>query len=107
MSSFVKINEANFDQQISQSTKPVLLEFGAVWCKPCKSLEPILLNLGNEWGSRIILAKIDVDEYPDIAASFGVMTVPTLILFVQGEVRERLIGLSTVQKITSTINPYL
>lgn len=107
MSSFFHVNEANFDQQVIHSGSPVLLEFCAAWCKPCKNLEPILMSLGDEWGSRVNLAKIDVDECPDIAAGLGVMSVPTLILFIKGEVRERLIGLSTAQKISAAINPHL
>lgn len=107
MSSFLLVDQSNFSQLIAQSKTPVLLEFGAPWCKPCKSLEPILLNLGDQWGQKITLAKMDVDECPDIAAGLGVMSVPTLLLFVNGKVHERLIGLSDAQKITAAINPYL
>ena len=107
MSSFFQINQSNFTRQVSASKRPVLLEFGAPWCKPCKNLEPILLSLSEQWGGKINFAQVDVDECPDIAAGFGVMSVPTLILFVGGEARERLTGSSSADKIKATITPYL
>jgi len=107
MSGFIQIDEGNFGEQVLKSAAPVLLEFGAVWCKPCKSLEPILQKLGEEWGPRVVLAKLDVDECPDIALNYGVMSVPTLILFMQGEPHERLVGLKTADKISAAIDPHL
>jgi thioredoxin 1 len=107
MSGFIQIEEGNFVERVLHSAAPVLLEFGAVWCKPCKSLEPILQTLAAEWGQRVTLAKLDVDECTEIAMNYGIMSVPTLILFVQGEARERLVGLKTAEKISSAIDPHL
>lgn len=107
MSSFFHVNQSNFTRQVTNSPSPVLLEFGAVWCKPCKSLEPMLLSLAEKWDSKITLAQVDVDECPDIAAGYGIMSLPTLLLFVGGEARERLIGLCSPDKITAAVSAYL
>ena len=107
MAGFVLINENNFDEQVLQSITPVLLEFGAVWCKPCKNIETILSRLAQGWGSKLRMAKLDVDECPDLAIRYGVMSVPSVLFFIDGELKERLIGLTSEEKISKTINPYL
>jgi thioredoxin 1 len=107
MAGFQMINEDNFDEQVLQSKTPVLLEFGAVWCKPCKTIETFLHKLAQGWGSKVLLAKLDVDESPDLAIKYGVMTVPSILFFINGELKERMIGLTSEEKISKTINPYL
>ena len=107
MSEFLAINEENFDQQVLQAKKPVLLEFGASWCKPCKSLEPLLQHLAEEWEGKVSLAKLDVDENPGLVMKYQVMSVPTTILFVGGEARQILRGLKPRDKVQETFSPYL
>jgi len=107
MDGFTLINEQNFDHEVLQSSLPVLLEFGGEWCKPCKSLEPLLLKLEGEWGGRIRLAKLDVDECPDITMQHQVMSLPTMILFVHGEQREVMVGLQSADKIRAMVESYL
>lgn len=107
MNGFLQIDEQNFDQEVLQSNKPVLLEFGGVWCKPCKTLEPLLLKLSEEWDNGIRLAKLDVDECPDITMRHQVMSLPTMILFVNGEQRETMVGLQSAEKIRGMVAPYL
>ncbi len=95
MSSFLTVNEINFPEQVLKASLPVIVEFGAVWCAPCKRLEPIMEKLGEEWGGKVRLVKIDVDESVNVAMNCQVMSVPTLILFVQGQEKQRLTGLQS------------
>jgi thioredoxin 1 len=107
MDEFTHITDANFEQEVLKSAGPVLMEFGATWCVPCKQLEPELIKLGGEWGSKVRLAKADVDESPDLAMKFGVMGVPTIILFVGGQAKQRLTGYQPRQRILDKMGPYL
>jgi thioredoxin 1 len=86
------INSKNFDQEVLQSTLPVLVEFGAEWCAPCKQLEPELTKLADEYSGKVRILKIDVDEASDLTARLQVMSVPTVILFVNGKATERSTG---------------
>ncbi len=107
MSSFELINQANFEKDVLKSTKPVLVEFGAVWCGPCKRLEPELEKLSKTWTGKVRVGKIDVDESSDLAMQYQVMGVPTVILFVNGEVAQRLTGFQPVEKLIEKFEPYL
>jgi len=107
MSEFVIVDEENFEQEIQQSSLPVLLEFGGTWCQPCKTLEPILLQLGNEWEGKLKLAKLDVEDCPNLTQQYGVLSLPTTILFIDGEQQETLTGLKSKDKIHKLFEPYL
>jgi thioredoxin 1 len=106
MSSFLSVNEENFPEQVLKASLPVIVEFGAVWCAPCKRLEPIMEKLGDEWGSKVRLVKMDVDESVNVTLSCQVLSVPTLILFVQGQEKQRLIGLHSRERIVEKFTPY-
>jgi thioredoxin 1 len=104
---FFHVNDNNFDLEVLKSGKPVLLEFGATWCGPCRQLEPELAKLGNEWTGKVRFAQVDVDESPDLTMKFGVMGVPTLILFVKGEAKQRLTGYQPRQRIIEKMGSFL
>jgi thioredoxin 1 len=106
MSSFLTINEKSFPEQVLKSLAPVIVEFGAVWCAPCKRLEPIMEKLADEWGGKVRLVKIDVDESVNVAMNCQVMSVPTLILFIQGQEKQRLTGLQARERIIEKFTPY-
>jgi thioredoxin 1 len=106
MSSFITVNENSFPEQVLKASSPVIVEFGAVWCAPCKRLEPIMEKLGDEWGSKVQLVKIDVDESVNVTLTCQVMSVPTLILFVQGQEKQRLTGLQSRERIVEKFTPY-
>jgi len=106
MSSFLTVNEENFPEQVLKASLPVIVEFGAVWCAPCKRLEPIMEKLGDEWGSKVRLVKIDVDESVDVTMNCQVMSVPTLILFILGQEKQRLTGLQSSERIVEKFTPY-
>ncbi len=95
-------NEDSLKESL-QSKKKVLVDFFATWCGPCKMLSPILEEIRNEIGDDIIIGKIDVDENFDLARSYGIMSVPTLLLFVDGEESKRIIGLKSKQDILNMI----
>lgn len=107
MSEFIDINEDNFEQEIIHSPTPVLLEFGGTWCQPCKTLEPILIQLESEWQSTVKLAKLDVEDCPNLTQEYQVMSLPTTILFVEGKQAEVLIGLKSKDKIRMLFEPFL
>jgi thioredoxin 1 len=107
MEGFIPVDEGNFPLEVLQSELPVVLEFGAPWCQPCKRLEPELLELGKLWAGKARLGKVDVDQSPNLAAKFGVMGVPTVILFVKGQPKERLSGYVPRQRLAEKLEPYL
>ena len=92
MASLPALSVEEFDDKIHNSGLPVLVEFGAPWCSPCKQIDPILLNLATVYVGKIEVFTIDVDQAPELAMKFGVMGVPTLILFQGGEAAKRLTG---------------
>jgi thioredoxin 1 len=105
--SFEQITNENFEQEVIKSATPILVEFGAVWCAPCKRLEPEMEKLKAAWGEKIRLGKIDVDSSSDLAVQFSVMSVPTVILFVDGKERQRLIGFVPLAKMIDKFQPHL
>ena len=107
MASFISINDISFDQEVLKSAVPVIVEFGAVWCGPCRQLEPVLEQLASEWNGKVRLAKIDVDESVSTAMRFQVMSLPTLILFVNGEARQRLSGKQPRDKLVEKFSPFI
>lgn len=107
MAEFVHIDENNFEQMVLKAEMPVLVEFGATWCQPCKQLEPVLLKLGEEWGARVRLAKVDVDESPDLTVHFRVMGVPTVILFKGGQAAARFSGYQSREKVLEKLAAFL
>ena len=92
--SVVVLNSNNFSQEVLESDKTVLVDFFATWCGPCKMLSPIVDQLADEQ-PEVKVCKLDVDQSQDIAAQYGVMSIPTLILFKNGEAASKVVGLQT------------
>ena len=88
----IGINETNFAQEVLQSDQPVLVDFWAEWCGPCKMLAPVLDEIAVEQAGRVKVAKVDVDANPALAARFGIQSIPTLLYFAGGELRDKAIG---------------
>lgn len=89
----MKITNETFDEQVMKSELPVLVDFWATWCGPCKMLAPVIDEISAEQQGKVNVGKIDIDENPDLAARFGVMNIPTVILFKDGEEVSRSVGL--------------
>ena len=90
--SYVVVTDSNFDQEVIQATLPVLVDFWADWCGPCKMIAPILDQLAAEYAGKARIAKINVDENPQMASQFGITSIPTLLLFKNGKVVDKAIG---------------
>jgi thioredoxin 1 len=106
MANIPEVNEETFQEEVLSDGKPVLVDFSAVWCGPCKMLDPIVEQLAKEWADDVKVVKLDVDNSPGIAMKYQVMGVPTLMLFVAGEMRERLTGYQPKDRITSKLKPH-
>ncbi len=107
MASFTNINDASFNQEVLKSTVPVIVEFGAEWCGPCRQMEPVLEQLAVEWDGKVRLAKLDVDESVNTVLQVQVMSVPTIILFVNGEACQRVSGKQPRDRLVEKFSPYI
>ena len=90
----VEINDANFESEVLKSTLPVLVDFWAEWCGPCKIVAPLLDEIAIEQAGQVRVAKVNVDTNPVLAARFGIQSIPTLLYFAGGEVRDKTIGVN-------------
>jgi thioredoxin 1 len=97
----------NFDKEVKQSTLPVLVDFWAEWCGPCRMIGPIVEELATELTGRLKVVKVNVDEAQDLAGQFGIMSIPTLLLFKKGEVVNQMVGAMSKGNILSRINQNL
>ena len=107
MADIPKLTEEGFDAEVLKSTVPVMVEFTAVWCGPCKMLDPIIMQLSQDWDDKVKIFKLDVDDNSNIAMQYGVMGVPTLILFVNGNPVQRLSGYQPKDRIISKFGSYI
>jgi len=88
----IYVSDDSFEKDVLQSDKPVLLDFWATWCHPCKMIAPVLEDLGKDYAGRVVIAKMDIDENPQTPAKFGVRSIPTLMLFKAGVVEKTVVG---------------
>lgn len=103
----ITLSDKSFDEEIQGAATPVLVDFWAEWCGPCKMIAPILDEIASESDGKLTVAKLNVDEAPDIARRFGVMSIPTLILFNDGEPAKRVVGAKPKAALLSELAEYL
>ncbi|MCU0486232.1 MAG: thioredoxin [Anaerolineales bacterium] len=102
-----KINADAFQAEVLDWHQPVLVDFTAVWCGPCKMLDPIVKQLAQEWDGKVKVVKVDVDDNQDLAMNYNIMGVPTLMLFVKGKLAHRISGYQPKDKILRQFLPHL
>ena len=101
--SVVKLTVENFEQEVLQAEKPVLVDFYADWCGPCKMMSPIVDEIAEEVGEAVLVGKVNVDEQDELAAKFGVASIPTLVALKNGEVTDTKVGVRPKEDILAMI----
>jgi thioredoxin 1 len=102
-----EFNQENFASDVLAAELPVLVDFWAPWCGPCKALGPVIEKVASEYEGKAIVGKLNVDEAPAIASQYSIMSIPSLLIFVKGQVIEQLVGLTTKEKIADKLNSVL
>lgn len=88
----IEVTDANFDEIVLKSDKPVLVDFWAEWCGPCRMVGPIVSELANDYGDKAVITKMDVDSNPATSAKFGIRNIPTILFFKNGEIVDKQVG---------------
>ncbi len=88
----IEFTDANFDQEVLKSDVPVLVDFWAVWCGPCKMIAPFVEELAGEYQGKVKIGKVDVDNNPNISMTYGIRSIPTLLIFRDGKIADQIIG---------------
>lgn len=101
------VNESNWDSGVLQSDKTVLVDFWAEWCGPCKAIAPVLDQLADELDGQLVIAKVNVDERPELAGQFSVRSIPTLLVIKNGQVAEQMVGALSKAALKQKIEPHL
>ena len=105
--SITTLTSANFDETIGSSDLPILVDFCAEWCGPCKQIAPILDQIAAEMPNQITIAKLNVDDYGDIAGRFNVMSIPTMLLFDKGEIKTKIVGAMPKGRMLEELSKFL
>jgi thioredoxin 1 len=100
----VKVDKNNFESDVLNASEPVVVDFWAEWCGPCKMIAPALEEISQEMGGKVKIAKLNIDENPELAAQFGVRSIPTLMMFKSGEVADMKVGAAPKTALSSWIS---
>jgi len=102
--SIVTLTQENFSQQVLQSAAPVLVDFWAEWCGPCKMIAPLLDELADEYDGKVKIGKVNIDEQQNLAAEYGVRAIPTLLVFQNGQVADQLVGARSKRDLKASLD---
>lgn len=105
MSSYIDFDVESFDNAIKEGV--VLVDFWASWCGPCKMMAPNVEQIADDYKDRVVVGKVNVDDHPSLAERFGIMSIPTLLIFKDGELKEKLVGYRLTMQIASVLDNYL
>jgi thioredoxin len=107
MAEVTEVTDQAFEEQILKADRPVLVDFWADWCVPCHMVSPVVEEIGQEKGESLRVAKLNIDENPEVTRRYGVMSIPTLMLFKDGEERARVVGARGKEALLREIDPHL
>ncbi len=102
--SIVTLTQENFSQKVLQSPKPVLVDFWAEWCGPCKMIAPLLDELADEYDGKVTVGKVNIDEQQNLAAEYGVRAIPTLLVFQNGQVADQIVGARSKRDLKASLD---
>ena len=100
----VNLNEANFGAEVLNSSTPVLVDFWAEWCGPCKMLAPMIDELASEYDGRVKIGKVNIDDHQSLASQYGIRAIPTMLIFKNGAIIDRIVGAQPKQAIVNRLN---
>ena len=103
----MEITDANFDEVVMNAEKPVLVDFWAVWCGPCRVIGPIVEEIAEEYGDKVVVGKLDVDSNRETAVKFGIQAIPTVLLVNKGEVADRIVGVTDKASLAAKLDSLL
>ena len=101
------VGAAQFEAQVLESPVPVIVDFWAPWCRPCDAIEPHLAGIAAEWGARVRLVRVNVDEEAGLSARYGVLSLPTVILFAEGDPKATVYGAQSRERFEQAFSPHL
>lgn len=100
----IELTQDNFKDQVSQSDQPILVDFWADWCQPCRMVGPTIDELAEEYAGRVRVAKLDVDAHGEIASKLGISSIPTILLYREGEVIDKFVGVTTKEVLAQALD---
>lgn len=103
----IEVNDANFEELVLQSDKPVLVDFWAEWCGPCRMVGPVVEELSNDYSGKLVVTKLDVDSNPETATKFGIRNIPTILFFKGGQIVDKHVGAAPKATLAAKVNAIL
>lgn len=101
------VTQSTFEVEVVNSAEPVLVDVTAVWCAPCRMLEPVIKQVAEEWQGKVKVVKLDADENPGVLTQYGILGIPTLMFFKGGKLQERMTGFLPKEKLVAKLSPHL